>query len=271
MTIAFKTEHEFFAAPARSGFVRGQVAAWCIDDELQGYAVWGLFTVTVARQVFSVAGAARTALPRTPQRKVVVSLDRLTAVDWTGVEEVMRLRTEVHTESRAAGVELFEAVVRPHGVIGAIVAGAYHMFVATKWQRVHPDLKAALRWLGRASEAEAVTAFLREAATRRSWIIDDLRAYLGEHLDRGSLTEASRALGVARRTLQLELARESATFRSIRDEIRLREAKTRLVQAEDKIEHLAYALGFRSPRHFYKWFRDRTGKTPGDWRHAPHS
>lgn len=266
--IKVTTEQEFLSAPAGSGYVQGQVAAWCVDDELQGYAVWGLFTAPVARQVFAMAGASHTVLASKPERRLVISLDGLTAIDWTGVEEVMRLRTNAHAERRAAGIAMFEAVVRPQGVIGAIVAGAYHMFVATERQRVLPDLETALRWLGRAEQAEAVSTFLRTAA-QRPRIVDELRAYLGEHLDQGSLSAAARALGVARRTLQLELAKASANFRGIRDEVRLREAKARLEQADDKIEHLAHTLGFRSPRHFYKWFRDRTGKTPGDWRQEP--
>lgn len=268
MGITVTTEQDFLSAPAGSGFVRGQVAAWCVDDELQGFAVWGLFTATVARQVFAVASAAHTALASKPQRKLVISLDGLTAIEWTGVEEVMRLRTNAHAERRAEGIALSEAVVRPQGVIGAIVAGAYHMFVATKRQRVLPDLRAALRWLGRGEQTEAVSTFL-QAAGLRPRIVDELRAYLGENLDRGSLSAAARAMGVARRTLQLALAKEGAKFSGIREEVRLREAKARLEQADDKIEHLALRLGFRSPRHFYKWFRDRTGKTPGDWRHEP--
>jgi AraC-like DNA-binding protein len=265
VAIAMKTEQDFLSAPVRSGFVRGQVAAWCADDELQGYAVWGNFTSEVARQVFATARSLHTALPSTRRRKLVISLDALAAIEWSGVEEVMRARTEVHAERRAAGVALFESVVRPHGVLGAIVAGAYHMFVATKRQRVHADLDAALDWLGRAEEAAAVGAFLREAACRPR-IVDELRAHLAAHLDAASLATAARALGIAQRTLQLELAKERASFRAIRDELRLREAKARLEQSNDKIDHLARALGFRSSRHFYKWFRDRTGETPGDWR-----
>lgn len=260
-------EHDYLRAPSGAGFVRGQVAAWCLDDELQGYAVSGSFTATVARQVFAMARATHGALPNTSKRKLVISLDGLTGIDWTGVEEVMRLRTGAHAERRAAGVALFEAVVRPQGVMGAIVAGAYHMFVATPRQRVLPDLASALAWLGRTDATEAVAAFLQRAAMRPG-IVDELRAYLGEHLDQGTLASASRALGVARRTMQLALAKESLNFRAVRDEVRLREAKTRLERADDKIEHLAHRLGFRSARHFYKWFRERTGKTPGEWRNA---
>jgi AraC-like DNA-binding protein len=266
--IELKAENEFLAAPRRSGFVRGHVAVWCADEELQGYAVWGLFTADVARQVFSLVGLVRGALPRGPKRKVVISLDRLTGVDWTGVEEVMRLRGESHAQSRSAGVDLFEAVVRPQGVIGAIVAGAYQMFVATKLQRVHASLGDALRWLDRADETEPVGAFLRAATARRSRIVDELRTYLDTHLEEGSLVGAARALGVARRTLQLELARERTSFRAVRDEMRLREAKRRLAESGHKLEHLARELGFRSTRHFYKWFRGHTGRTPGDWRHG---
>jgi AraC-like DNA-binding protein len=143
------------------------------------------------------------------------------------------------------------------------------LFVATKQQRVHQGLEDALEWLGRAEETAAVSAFLDAASARRSRIVDDLRAYLEEHIDRASLASAARALGVARRTLQLELAREGANFRAIRDEVRMLGAKARLERSNEKIDHVARALGFRSPRRFYKWFRDQTGSTPGDWRQRP--
>lgn len=47
----------------------------------------------------------------------------------------------------------------------------------------------------------------------------------------------------------------------------LDKAKTLFQTDRDSIKEVSYALGFEYPNHFSRFFKDKTGMTPSDWKH----
>lgn len=76
----------------------------------------------------------------------------------------------------------------------------------------------------------------------------------------------ARQLGMSTRHLYRRLAAEGASWRRILDDVRLERARTALAQSDDTMETIAAELGFHSRHTFMRWFRNRTGETPGTCR-----
>ena len=77
-----------------------------------------------------------------------------------------------------------------------------------------------------------------------------------------SLVELARALGLSSRSLQRSLAAEGTTFAAVREDARLRCAKSMLAQGQ-KVAVVGAALGLESTSHFISWYKRKTGRTPG--------
>lgn len=73
-------------------------------------------------------------------------------------------------------------------------------------------------------------------------------------------------LGMSTRSLHRHLQESGTGFRHIMDEVRLETAQQRLLEHTDSISEIADRLGFSSHQAFLRWFRQHTGKTPGEFR-----
>jgi AraC-like DNA-binding protein len=82
----------------------------------------------------------------------------------------------------------------------------------------------------------------------------------------GPLTKVARAAGYHPDHLSRKLKREAGVgLRALRDQLRLERAQSAL-QRTSTIAEAAVDAGFDDPNYFTRWFRRRTGKTPGAWR-----
>ena len=85
--------------------------------------------------------------------------------------------------------------------------------------------------------------------------------------DHWQLSDYSRALGVTADQLHEACRRDTGTGALAMIQERLiNEAKTRLVQSPLPVEQIAFALGFKDPGYFNRFFRSKTGHPPGAWR-----
>lgn len=105
-------------------------------------------------------------------------------------------------------------------------------------------------------------------------IPDRARAYISTWLEKGGrpllVSEIVRALGVSRRSLELEFRRK--TGHTIHDEIlrqQLRKAMHFLTEGTETIETIADQCGFSSSSHFGLVFRKQYGRTPTEARAKP--
>jgi AraC-like DNA-binding protein len=158
-----------------------------------------------------------------------------------------------------------QALIRPGGYVGALVAGFYHVFKPPYPCRTFSDGVAGLEWLGL---PPSLMGRWERARHEGGALLPEL-AGLRDLLERTpalDIEAAARRIGVSSRTLQRRLAVANTSFRDERDRCRLQVARARLVSTDSKLEAIASDLGFDSPQHFAGWFRDRTGALPSVYR-----
>jgi AraC-like DNA-binding protein len=196
---------------------------------------------------------------------VLVDCGRLEAVDVPAFEEILRYLQQLATI--AARLRRI-AVVRPHGLAGAIVAGVYHEDVHPKYRAaLFADRAEALTWLGLGANSiprrrveQLMTAVCEEAAP-----LGELRDYCSRSPN-ATLPAAARALGLSERSLSRRLKELNTTFRAELQRARLRVAESLLIDTELKLDAVARRIGFASRAHFSDFFHRATGETPSDFR-----
>jgi AraC-like DNA-binding protein len=96
---------------------------------------------------------------------------------------------------------------------------------------------------------------------------DALRAAIRRWLARGAAIEdVARALELTPRTLQRRLARNGRTYRALRDEVALEEARWLLADPARSIAEIATRLGFADPSTFTRAFTRWSGTSPARFR-----
>jgi AraC-like DNA-binding protein len=73
-------------------------------------------------------------------------------------------------------------------------------------------------------------------------------------------------LGMSGRSLHRKLEDAGTSYREILDQVRLDIASERLKLATDSTTDISDGLGFSTRQAFLRWFKHRTGKTPGEFR-----
>jgi AraC-like DNA-binding protein len=82
------------------------------------------------------------------------------------------------------------------------------------------------------------------------------------------MQQAAHSLGLTTRTLRRRLAAEKETYSSIVDDARTELAERYLASDRLSLTDISYQLGFAAPSAFSRWFRDRFGISPTEWRRA---
>jgi AraC-like DNA-binding protein len=101
-------------------------------------------------------------------------------------------------------------------------------------------------------------------------VYDNVRDFIYMTLASGlcSADRAARHLGVNRRTLHRQLAREGETFSSVIDGVRVELAVRYIGDRRRSLAAVAELLGFSALSAFSRWFRGRFGLTVSEWRAA---
>jgi AraC-like DNA-binding protein len=84
-----------------------------------------------------------------------------------------------------------------------------------------------------------------------------------------SIEQIAQHMGVDRRSVQRRLDREGATFSSIVEAVRMEMVGRYLDDPNRPLYVIARLLGFSSLSAFSRWFRDRYGCSPSNWRAEP--
>src|SRR5687767_10885197 len=85
-------------------------------------------------------------------------------------------------------------------------------------------------------------------------------------LGRCSTRQVARSLGVTQRTLHRQLAAEGESFSSIVHGTREALAERYLAADRNSLTDVSELLGFTAPSAFSRWFRQRFGVSPTEWR-----
>jgi AraC-like DNA-binding protein len=87
-------------------------------------------------------------------------------------------------------------------------------------------------------------------------------------LGRSTLEQLGRQFGLSTRALQGRLAREGLSFSSIVHATRGRLAERYLANDRYSLTEISQLLGFAAPSAFSRWFHQRFGASPTEWRRA---
>jgi AraC-like DNA-binding protein len=261
------TLEEFAAAPL-GRFVAGtSFAHFCATPSLWGVILWGR---PDEEEAFALG------------RSLVLELDarirpHASLVDASGLEggdptafRAAERYLRHNGPALAARVSRL-ALVRPSGMGGAIVAGAFEVLPRPYPVAVFGDVAAAFAWLAAEGSPElpadgaALVAAIRAAATGTPPLLGGLRALLDERHDLG-VAQAARRLGLSQRTLQRRLGELGTTFQDELAAARVRHAKQLLLDGDAPLTRIAFDVGCSSLQHFSALFRERTGESPSAFR-----
>ncbi len=197
----------------------------------------------------------------------VVDFSGVTAVDPVAFDVLMKfaLRRKADFDRQIRK----QALVRPGGMIGALVTGFFESFGFAMPVRTFEERSPALAWV-RPDEAPALERELdrRVAAARaRSPWVERLRDLLAKHHDASvELRRFARLLGTTERTLQRQLGVAGTSFRAELSRARIEASKLLLQAADCKLDAVAREVGSSTLQSFAAAFRHHTGESPGQWR-----
>ena len=188
----------------------------------------------------------------------------LDGVDPDAFGELIALYRDNHVRASALYTRL--GLVIREGVEGAVVTGFYGSQDPPFPFRVLEDPASACEWLGAPMELDdhlaAIVAGQRGAAT----IVITLRNLLTAENAPDTPAPIARALGMSPRTLQRRLREAGTSLHKERAGFRVEAAKKRLVETNTPVTVIALDLGFATPQHFSRQFRETTGVAPSEWR-----
>lgn len=165
------------------------------------------------------------------------------------------------------------ALVRPGGIGGAVVAGAYEVLPRPYPVRVFAEPETAFSWLvaeGGAPDwpvdGPGLLAELFGEASNTPPMLRALRDLLDAHLVGLAVAVAASKLGVSERSLQRKLSEVGTTFQDELASARIRAAKRLLLDTDEPLTNIALDVGFSSLQHFSALFRKREGESPSAFR-----
>ncbi|AKQ69463.1 transcriptional regulator, AraC family [Myxococcus hansupus] len=165
---------------------------------------------------------------------------------------------------------LKQALVRPEGVVGAVVGGFYTLLSGAYPSRAFTGPDAALQWLGQPeAEAAALLAELNglvAEATGQSPLLRELHQVMRAKLPEVNLSDVAREMGMSERTLQRRLKEADTSFQAELNSVQVRMAQTLLRESNMKLTAVAVEVGCASLQHFSSLFRKLVGESPSAWR-----
>ena len=236
---------------------------FCAEPRLWGVILWGKPDEAQARQlgrslVFELAP------PAVPHASVF-DASRITGGD-AGAFRAAGAYMLRHREALSVYVEHL-ALVRPSGLDGAIVAGAFDILTKPYPVTVFADLAAAV---GSRTLAAKIDRLYAEA-TATPTELAALRALLDRNLEL-AIGKAAKAIGLSQRTLQRKLGEAGTTFKDELAAARVRAAIRMLVETDAPLTSIAFDVGCSSLQSFSALFRRCTGESPSAYRaRARHS
>ncbi len=251
----------FFAAPAGT-FVSGSTWIYfCTDERLFGQIYWG---TPEAAEVEPLTALWQVELQaETAPHGSYVDASGLSGMD-PGWFELMREELERNRVALSQKLSR-QALVRPPGLPGALVAGFYEVLTPSYPVQVFERAADALAWLGLAELTGEVAALVAQAGARDE-AIAQLQRYLAAALASATLDGAARDAGLSARTLQRRLHDAGTSFQTELQTARVKAAQRLMAGTDAKLTAIAHEVGCASLQHFSGLFRQLTGVAPSEWR-----
>lgn len=258
-----RSVEDLVSAPVDHWYAGKGFLVWADGQSATGTAAWGHVTATTAREL---ASAWRFEEGLVAPYRSVVDLSALESVDAEAFAIIAAFMQSamprlVHRIER-------QALARPAGMSGALVAGFYPTLQPGFAWRDFSSVEDAYAWCwpNDRRRAATITALVTEARQTTS-LAARVRVLLAERLGAPPpLPAVARRLGVATRSLQRALRASGTSFRDELAQLRIEAAKQSLRERDDKIETIARRLGFASLPAFTTLFGRLVGEPPAAYR-----
>jgi len=225
---------------------------FCADPGFWGVVLWGR---PDHREAFSLGRSLLLGLsPPAEPHVTLFDASRLEGSDPLAFHAAERYLAH-HASALASNVRRL-ALVRPSGMNGAVVAGAFEVLPRPFPTAVFGDAASACSWLE--VDGAALVAALHAEVVGTPRVVPALRRFLDEHLSGVTLEEAARALALSERSLQRKLGEGGTTF------------SEELAEGDAPLTAIAYDVGCASLQHFSALFRRRTQESPSAFRARHH-
>jgi AraC-like DNA-binding protein len=238
---------------------------WYASADLCGFIVWKRAEEPLVRRLIEVLDVERT--PSAPHASLV-DLRQLGFADPSAFALFVNYMKQ-REKDFAVSVKR-QALVRPEGIIGAVVGGFYNLVSPSYPSQVFTDSTEALAWLG-VPEARAASLLqelnhLVAEATGQSPLLQQLHRVLRPRLADASLADTAREMGMSERTLQRRLREAGTSFQTELNKAQVKTAQQLLLETDMKLTAVAVEVGCASLQHFSSLFRKLVGDSPSNWR-----
>lgn len=262
--LAASSRDEFFPSPVGRYLAGPFYLYWCASEELYGVSIWGNPDMQAMASFVEILAVEQRQGAR--PHATIIDFRHLQAVEAHSFELLTRFI--VQSAPRLSEVLHRQALVPPHGMLGALIVGHYERLAPPYEVRVFPEFEAALAWLAPRAGAAWSEDLLRLEHTTRTGdlLLSELRRQLAASRLTADLESAARGLAVSTRSLQRHLHALGTSFvRELRG-ARLRRAKQLLRETEFKLTFVALEAGFSSVQQLCAAFRQDEGCSPGAFR-----
>ena len=252
----------FMDAPVGHFWPGASFFYWCASPTLFGFSLWGR---PRAADLEHLCAALLVELgPRAQAHQSLVDASLVEEVDPAAFEVLQRY-VKQHRAALARRVTRL-ALVRPAGLVGAVVAGFYAVLDSPYPTQAFPELEPALAWLAAPSDLSAQLSARRGALSGVSPLLGQLRAVLEASGPRSAVDEVAQQLSLSSRTLQRRLGELGTSFQKELLRHRLQAAQVALAKSDLPITTIALEAGFSTPQAFSAAFRKVSGLTPSQFR-----
>jgi len=237
---------------------------WWLNSGLNGISFWGrpeaqhIAVVTSGLDAEFAPGVARHAS--------IIDARYMDGVDPEAFNNLARY-VVAHRVSLSQ-IHTGQAILRPSGLVGAVVAG-FHAVLDTIYPvKVFANVGPALDWLEVRDDASVLDELdgIRALEVGSSPVVIALREHLGQQPGTATVDSVARALGLSSRELQRQLRASNTRFKTEQHAAQIRIAKTLLLETNYDVKRIAIEVGCSSGQHFSALFRDSVGATPSQWR-----
>jgi len=254
-------------------YVAGDTYAhFCAAPTLWGFILWGRPSRQHAMELYRSL-VLELAPPAVPHASVI-DASRLEGHDPSAFRAAEQYLAHYGAALHTWVVR--QALVRPGGLGGAVVAGAFEVLPRPYPVGVFEDAGEAFTWMAPAAgdgwpaDGAALLAAIHAEAAATPPLLGALRGWLDHNLQ-AELPAAARAVAASERTLQRKLGDAGTSFKEELAEARVRAARRLLIETDTPLTAIAFEVGCASLQHFSALFRKRAGESPSAFRarHRP--